>query len=178
MSNSQNAPTEVIEMTYPLLVERYGLVPDSEGPGKFRGGFGMVRELTILEADITVRASTDRVMNGPYGLNGGEAGGRAQLLLEQPNGKKESLPPKSTFEAHPGDKIIIRTAGGGGWGSPLERAPEKVRDDVLSGLITLNRARDVYGVQLAPESLDVDQEATSNLRRKLIPHGSVVTHAP
>jgi N-methylhydantoinase B len=147
MSNSQNAPTEVIEMTYPLRVERYGLVPDSEGPGRFRGGFGMVRDLRVLETDMHVRASTDRVVKGPYGLEGGWEGGAARLILESPNGERRSLPSKSTFEAHPGEKIVIQTAGGGGWGNPRQRDPERVRQDVSEGLISTRRAREIYGVE-------------------------------
>jgi len=164
MSNTQNAPTEVIEMTYPLMVERYALAPDSEGPGKFRGGFGMIRELRVLETNMSVRASTDRVLIGPYGLNGGGNGGRSRLLIEQPNGVKRILPSKSTFEADPGEKIIIQTAGGGGWGNPKARDPEKVRLDVLQGLISIDRAKEIYGVHIDPKSFEIDYKATNKLR--------------
>jgi N-methylhydantoinase B len=166
MTNSQNAPTEVIEMTYPLRVEKYELIPDSEGPGKFRGGFGITRELRVLETSMRVRASTDRVVKGPYGLEGGWPGGRAQLLLEQSDGSNRKLPSKSTFEASPGDRIIIRTAGGGGWGNPKERAPEEVREDVVQGLIDIDRAREIYGVEIDPQTLKIDPESPEKKRRR------------
>ena len=166
MSNTRNAPTEVIEMTYPLLVERYGLVPNSEGPGKFRGGFGMVREIRVLETDISVRASTDRVSIGPYGLDGGGNGGKSRLAIEQSDGVERTLPSKSTFETHPGEKVTIQTAGGGGWGNPKERDPEKVRVDVFQGLVSIERAREIYGVAIDPESFGIDHAGTKKLRGK------------
>lgn len=165
MSNSHNAPIEVIEMTYPLMVEKYGLVPDSEGPGTFIGGFGMVRELRILETDMRARASTDRVSVGPYGLKGGGNGGKANFLLEEPDGYVRQLPSKSTFEAHPGEKVIIQTAGGGGWGNPKERDPEKVRENVTQGLISIERAREIYYVKIDPETFDIDWNRTRELRK-------------
>jgi len=167
MSNSQNAPTEVIEITYPLMAEKYGLVPDSEGPGTYRGGFGMVREVRVLETEMRVRASTDRVLTGPYGLEGGGNGGKAKLLLEYADGRKQQLPPKSTFEAHPGEKVIIQTAGGGGWGNAKARDPENVKTDVIQGLISMRRAREIYGVQLDPETFEIDWNTTREIRKGL-----------
>jgi len=151
MTNSHNAPTEVIEMTYPLRVERYGLVPDSEGAGRFRGGFGMTRELRVLETRMSARASTDRAATGPYGLAGGGNGGTARLFIESSEGDRSPLPSKSTFEVHPGEKVVIQTAGGGGWGDPRRRDPEKVRLDVRHGLISVQRAMEVYGVSIEDE---------------------------
>ncbi len=164
MTNSRNAPTEVIEMTYPLLVEKYGLLPDSEGAGEFRGGFGMTREVRVLETDMSVRASTDRCAEGPYGLSGGGSGRCSKLLLESDDGTRKLLPSKSTFEAHPGEKVIIQTAGGGGWGNAHERDPEKVRLDVKLGLISARRAKEVYGVEIDPDTLEIDVQRTRELR--------------
>jgi N-methylhydantoinase B len=164
MSNSRNAPIEVIEMTYPLQVERYGLVPDSEGAGEFRGGFGMTREVRVLETSMSVRASTDRTLKGPYGLKGGGSGRCAKLFIESPDGTTDPLPSKSTFEAHPGEKVILQTAGGGGWGNAHRRDPEKVRWDVKQGLITARRAREVYGVEIDPHTFEIDHLRTRELR--------------
>lgn len=165
MSNSRNAPTEVIEMTYPLLVEKYGLLPDSEGAGMFRGGFGMTREVRVLETDMSVRASTDRTTKGPYGLNGGGSGRCAKLFIESSDGTTNLLPSKSTFEAHPGEKVIIQTAGGGGWGEAHERDPENVRLDVKQGLISVRRAKEAYGVEIDPETFEIDHQRTRKLRQ-------------
>ena len=166
MTNSRNAPAEVIEMTYPLIVEKYGLVPNSEGPGQFRGGFGMTREVRILETSMSVRAATDRVAVGPYGLVGGDSGGTAKLFIESKDGTRTLLPSKSTFETHPGEKVIIQTAGGGGWGNSRKRDPEKVRLDVQQGLISIERAKEAYGVELNPETLEIDHQRTRELRRQ------------
>lgn len=125
----------------------------------------MVRELRVLETEMRVRASTDRVATGPYGLEGGGNGGRARLMLEGADGRRRELQAKSTFESHPGEKVIIQTAGGGGWGNAKARDPENVRADVLQGLISLRRAREIYGVQLTPDTFEIDWEATRELRK-------------
>jgi N-methylhydantoinase B len=114
---------------------------------------------------MQVRASTDRVSTGPYGLEGGGNGGKAKLLLEYADGRRQQLPSKSTFEAHPGEKIVIQTAGGGGWGNAKARDPGNVKRDVIQGLISIRRAREIYGVQLAPETFEIDWDATRELRK-------------
>ena len=103
---------------------------------------------------------------GPYGLVGGDRGGTAKLLIESKDGTRTMLPSKSTFEAHPGEKIIIQTAGGGGWGNSRKRDPEKVRLDVKQGLISANRAKEAYGVEIDPDTFEIDHHRTRELRRR------------
>jgi len=164
MTNTRNAPVEVIEATYPLRVERYGLVPDSEGPGKFRGGVGMQREFTFLAPESTITVSSDRNKIHPWGVLGGKEAANAKGLLIQ-DGRETQIPSKITRRVKEGDSFRTVTSGGGGWGNPLERDPDKVRWDVLEGLISIERGRSEYGVVIDPDKFKVDKEKTEKLRR-------------
>jgi len=163
MTNTRNAPVEVIEATYPLRVERYGLVPDSEGPGKFRGGMGMQREFTFLALESTITVSSDRNKIHPWGVFGGKEAANARCLFRQDD-QEFQLPSKITRKAKQGEGFRTITSGGGGWGSPFERDPEKVRWDVLEGLVSIERARSEYGVAINPETFEIDEEETEKLR--------------
>ena len=163
MTNTRNAPVEVIEATYPLRVERYGLVADSEGPGKFRGGMGMQREFTFLAPESTITVSSDRNKIHPWGVFGGREAANAKCLLFQ-DGREVGLPSKITRKVKGGERFRTVTSGGGGWGNPFERDPEKVRWDVLEGLVSLERARSEYGVAIDPETFEIDRKETGRLR--------------
>ncbi len=163
MTNTRNAPVEVIEATYPLRVERYGLVPDSEGPGKFRGGMGMQREFTFLAPESTITVSSDRNRIPPWGVLGGKPAAKAKGLLIR-EGQEIPLPSKITRGVKEGERFRTITSGGGGWGDPFERDPEKVRWDVVEGLVSIERARKEYGVVIRPDTLEVDPEETTRLR--------------
>jgi N-methylhydantoinase B len=165
MTNTMNTPTEVIEIAYPLRVERYGLVPGSEGPGRCRGGLGLTREVTTVGHRATISIGTERRRIRPWGLMGGKEGGPSDAWIVDPNGEKRGLPAKTTTEVEAGTRIVLRTAGGGGFGDPLERDPESVAWDVLEGFIGEERAREAYGVVL-DESGRPDREATDRLRKR------------
>ncbi|MEW6182102.1 MAG: hydantoinase B/oxoprolinase family protein [Bacillota bacterium] len=162
MTNTRNTPVEVIEMNYPLLVERYGLVRDSGGPGEFRGGAGLVRGITLLE-DAAVSVSTERNDVKPWGLEGGNPGKSSRCSIRMPGGAAEEAPGKFTRELPKGATIILETAGGGGFGSPWTRRPEAVRRDVKNGLVSRDAALESYGVVLN-EALEVDWEKTRQKR--------------
>lgn len=163
MTNTRNAPTEVIEISYPLRVDAYGLVEDSEGPGKHRGGFGLKREIVILDHEAQVTLSTERRHIKPWGLLGGLPASGSECWLVGGD-EKRLLPTKVTMSVPPASKIILKTAGGGGYGDPLERDPELVLGDVLEGLISVDRARDFYGVAIDTERMVVLREETTTLR--------------
>jgi N-methylhydantoinase B len=146
MTNTLNTPTEVIEIAYPLRVEKYGLVPDTDGAGQFRGGLGLIREITILQNEATISIGTERRKIKPWGLAGGHAGGGSRSWLEIPEGKIQTLPSKVTTILKPGTKIVLETAGGGGYGDPIARDPVAVASDVTEGFISADRAQKVYGV--------------------------------
>jgi len=150
MTNTLNTPVEVIEMEYPLLVRRYGLVPDSGGPGQFRGGCGLCREITLLR-EATVSVSTERTSFKPWGLAGGLPGRNSRCLVRLPGADWEVMPGKFTRAVPAGTTLLLETAGGGGFGDPRARDPEAVRRDVQSGLVSRAAAAKVYGVVLGED---------------------------
>jgi N-methylhydantoinase B len=166
--DTHNSPREQLETKYPLLVERYALIPDSGGPGRHRGGLGCETVIRVL-TNLTLNASIDRAHCLPWGLEGGLEGTGNEVLMrkdgvwdkERRNAKVLTAPLKT------GDAYALRSGGGGGFGSPLERAPEAVRDDVREGYVTLHAARDYYGVALDPETLEIDAAATVRERASL-----------
>jgi len=164
MTNTRNTPVEVIEIAYPLRVEKYGLVPNTDGPGRYRGGLGLTRELTVLDHSPTMTLGSDRLKIPPWGLQGGDPGGTVGSFIETPDGEREMLPSKVTRAVEPGTRIVLRTAGGGGYGDPKRRDPQKVRTDVQEGFIDIQRARERYGVVIDRHSGEVDLKATKILR--------------
>ena len=165
MTNTRNTPTEVIEIAYPLRVEKYGLVSDTDGPGRYRGGLGLTRELTILDHQASITIGSERREIAPWGLKGGKPGGCSDLWIQAPTGKKESLPSKVTRPVDPGTLIVLKTAGGGGYGNPLEREPDAVCRDVHEGFISIEKAESGYGVVINPKTGKLDQTATEAARR-------------
>ncbi len=164
MTNTRNAPVEAIEVAYPLRVESYGLVPDSEGPGKHRGGVGMQRAFRVLGREVQLTLSSDRAEVPPWGLSGGRPGEVSRCRLIGPDGTERLLPSKVTTFV-PGDCMIVSdTPGGGGWGNPKRRDPQAVRWDVMEGFVSPVRARDVYGVSIDPETMAVNEAETQTLR--------------
>jgi N-methylhydantoinase B len=114
MTNSLNTPVEALEYAFPFRVRRYSLRPNSGGAGMHRGGDGIVREIELLtDADATILS--DRRRTRPYGLMGGDAGSPGRTTLKGPRSSRR-LPSKSRFRIRPGERIIVETPGGGGWG--------------------------------------------------------------
>ena len=167
MTNTRNAPVEVIEATYPMFVKSYGLVENSEGPGKFRGGMGLFREISFLESETTVTISSDRNKIRPWGVLGGQAAAPARFELTDADGKRLQMGSKDTKKLARGDTIITMTSGGGGWGAPQDRDPEAVRWDVLEQLVSVERARSEYGVALSGPDYEIDYAATDRMRVRM-----------
>jgi len=117
MTNSLNTPIEALEYAYPFRVRSYGYRSGSGGPGEFRGGDGLIREIELL-ADAQVTLLGERRKFQPYGLAGGEGGAVAFTLLVKPDGSSEKLPAKCSIHAKKNDLIHMETPGGGGWGRP------------------------------------------------------------
>ena len=162
MTNTRNAPVEAIEAAYPLIVERYGLLPDSEGAGEHRGGVGLTRVLRT-QGDVQLTLSSDRGEVPPWGLEGGGNAKTSKCEVIEPDGSVTRLPSKVTTSVPSGRVIVTETPGGGGWGDARRRDPESVRIDVASGLLSPERARNVYGVAVDPDTLEIDEDATSQL---------------
>ncbi len=147
LTNTRNTPVEVIEKTYPLHVTAYGLIPDSEGPGRMRGGCGVVRELVCLADRTTVCAGADRRTFTPWGV-GTEHRARGQHChVIRKDGTRELLPTKFVTSLEKGEKLRIETPGGGGWGKPRDRDRDALSGDVAEGLVSPERAREVYSAE-------------------------------
>ncbi|MDB6168485.1 MAG: hypothetical protein JWM88_1349 [Verrucomicrobia bacterium] len=145
LTNTQNTPVEVVERSYPLRVVRYGLIADSGGAGKFRGGCGLVREFLFLGKLATMTLSSDRRRFTPWGLDGGGQARGAHTYLISADGTERELPTKTVVTLRHGDRIRIETPGGGGWGAPSERTREAIALDQENGYISPDFARQHYG---------------------------------
>jgi N-methylhydantoinase B len=141
LTNTSNLPIESLEQEYPLIVERYELVPDSGGPGRWRGGLGIRRDIRLLRGTAVLEGSTSRRLTDPWGLRGGLAGSRATVTV---NGNAALVDPPGRAIVAPGDAVSIVTAGGGGYGDPQERDRPLVEADLIDGKITERQAREAY----------------------------------
>jgi N-methylhydantoinase B len=147
VTNTSNLPVESLEAEYPLLVERYELVTDSGGPGRSRGGLGILREYRILADDTHLGSKGDRNKLAPWGLSGGLPGGRSALTLNPGRPGERSLPTKNfNVPLERGDVVRVSTPGGGGYGDPRARDRDAVARDLIEGKITMESALRDYGM--------------------------------
>lgn len=167
--NTENAPVEEVESHFPMRVSRLSLIEDSEGPGKFRGGLGMRRDYHFPDDPATFTVLSDRDIQGPQGIFGGLAGRKAYYILnpDDPDQQASELTSKCVVELKPGDTVSFQTPGGGGYGPPTERDPNAVLKDVIGGKINHQRASDLYGVVIDPQTNAIDENATAEARTKL-----------
>ncbi len=162
--NTENAPVEETELNYPVRITRYELVDDSGGAGQWRGGLGLRRDYHFPDHGPSFTVLSDRDRWGPHGLFGGTAGEKASYILN-PGPGEQLLNSKATVELQMGDTVSYRTCGGGGYGPPRERDPEMVLRDVREGAISIEQARDEYGVAINSVGWTVDAATTEKLRR-------------
>ncbi|MGB9803530.1 hydantoinase B/oxoprolinase family protein [Desulfofundulus sp.] len=158
-------PVEVIEKEYPIRVEcmRFNM-EDGVGHGTFRGGFGMRKDYRVLADEANLVCSINRIKYAPWAVNGGEEGSCNHIVVLRDGQNIWDGGRASNFMLKKGDVVSIRSGGGAGWGSPLKRDPLLVLDDYKNGLITLDIAREKYGVIINPELLCIDWESTNKLR--------------
>lgn len=148
ISNTMNTPIEVLEMAFPLRVEHYEVKPDTGGAGKYRGGCASHRIWRLLEdADAVGSLCMERMTSPPFGLQGGQAGAPATVVLKTPDGKSRNLPSKGAFEAPAGSVVDLVTPGSGGFGAPEERDPAAIGRDLLDGYVTPEEVRKIYGLE-------------------------------
>ncbi|MGI9522570.1 MAG: hydantoinase B/oxoprolinase family protein [Hyphomicrobiaceae bacterium] len=147
ISNTMNTPIEVLEMAFPLRLERYEVCPDSGGAGTYRGGCAARRVWRLLdEADAVGSLCMERMRSPPFGLCGGNAGTAAVVTLTTPDGRSRALPSKGAFDAPGASVIDMVTPGAGGYGPPENRDPAAIGYDLLDGYVTADAARESYGV--------------------------------
>jgi len=162
--NYSNTPVEIVEREQPIRIEEYGFRQDSCGPGKFRGGLGMVREYRLVGVDEAVlQVRSDRQKFRPYGLNGGTPGANAGNYLKDVGGKRSALPGKFMRTFKQGETYRAELAGGGGWGDPFERDAELVRQDVIDEKVSVQSAARDYGVAIGADGV-LDVAETQRLR--------------
>jgi N-methylhydantoinase B len=164
--NYSNAPAEMIEADQPIAIERYAMVPDSGGPGRYRGGLALERHLRFKSNNATLQIRSDRRDHPPYGLQGGAPGAPSNVSIVRANGVDEACRAKFLTTVSTGDVLKVRLAGGGGHGHPHSRDAASVLDDVQEGKMTVGHARDAYAVAIATDPLRVDVEATARLRAR------------
>jgi N-methylhydantoinase B len=168
--DSKNLPVEFTETRFPLRVQTLALAPDSGGPGKHRGGLGYRKEIRAL-SDCTFLSVADRSILSCWGLKGGRAGRPFRVTVDPGGPAERRLDGLVDDEPIPAGTLVrIDTTGGGGWGDPLDREPDQVALDVTQGKVSLDSARDDYGVVLSwgPNGMYVvDQSATQALRARL-----------
>lgn len=143
MQNTENSPVEETEASYPVSIVRYELIPDSGGPGRYRGGLGLRRDYRF-EGDVRLSVMADRVKFNPQGLAGGKPG-RACHFIVDPEGEARELPSKFSIGVPAGSTVSLQMGGGGGFGDPSERDAASISADLDNGVITEEHAVDSYG---------------------------------
>jgi len=170
--DTHNSPCEQIEVKYPVLIERHALRQDSGGAGRHRGGLGIEVAIRAL-TPITVTCLTDRMHCAPWGLQGGQSALGNLVVLERA-GQSEPERRNSKIQHEQlkaGDRIILRSGGGGGYGSPLEREPEQVERDVRQGYVTKDSAEKHYGIVFRDGTLEADIVRTQARREEMRKQG-------
>lgn len=162
--DAPNTPVEVAENRYPVRIDRYELHTEEYGIGKFRGGLGTIRDYRFLTDDVSIQIANEQTICRPHGLHGGHEGGINRLWVRPGTDKEQVLTERVSFFGpfQSDDVISCRTAGGGGYGDPLERDPERVRWEVLNEILTPEQAEDFYGVAF---ELEVDGDPVVNLEK-------------
>ena len=166
--DTHNSPNEQVESKFPIVVERYALVPGSGGPGRHRGGLGVER-VVRARSHITVNTRSIAPIAGPGGSTAAataratpsRCGSAAAWKADFPNAKVLVAQVKA------GDAFRLRSGGGGGYGSPLSRPVEDVRNDVRQGYVSAEDAADHYGVVVDAETFEVDERRRIRLRADL-----------
>jgi N-methylhydantoinase B len=170
--DTHNGPSEQVEAKYPLLVERYCLRPDSGGPGEFRGGLG-TEQIVQARHDINFNAQIDRVQCRPWGLFAGLAGAGNAVAIHRFGSEEQRFANGKAFNfvLHSGDAYILRSGGGGGFGSPLDRDLTAVAGDVRQGYVLPDAAERFYGAVFKPGTIELDFAATEARRAEMRAQG-------
>ena len=167
LGESSNVPVEIFEERWPLLTEKYELRPDSGGSGKWRGGVGVVKQWKAL-TDLKLIGTIEQTKAPAWGVDGGGSGKTNKMTIsvglphERPMGKA------SGWVLPAGERLLFEMGGGGGWGDPLDRDPDRVLNDVIGGYVSVESAEREYGVVIrqSDNSYSVNVQATRGLRER------------
>jgi len=173
--NCMDLPPEIAEIENPVYCERREFITDSGGPGKYRGGLGE-RQTWRLNTESLVAQICDNFKHPALGVQGGKPGklGRAivnygekgERIVAGFDGKKWNKSMVANFPLKAGEAYTFEAPGGGGWGDPLDRDPELVREDVIDNFVSLKSAKEDYGVVLDTQTYEIDCDSTNNLRKR------------
>jgi N-methylhydantoinase B len=163
-ANMANSPVEMVESTYPVMVEEYGFEPDSEGAGRRRGGLGVRRKVRLLaDGGGVLQLRSGRAKERPWGFAGGAEGTTCRNVLDPGTPQERALRGTETLQVPAGTVYLHVTPGAGGYGPPQAREPELVARDVRDGKISAARARSVYRVAVSADGV-IDAAETARLR--------------
>ncbi|MFQ6033921.1 MAG: hydantoinase B/oxoprolinase family protein, partial [Candidatus Bipolaricaulia bacterium] len=155
---------EVAETRYPLIVDQFALNISGTGHGRYRGGFGLVKDYRADNSEILVTGSFGRSKFPAWGIKGGGEGTPNYLVIIPKGGQPQRHSRISVRPLKRGDVVRFVTGSGGGYGDPKERDPDLVLNDVLDEYISIEDAREIYGVAIDPQAKTVDVEETRRLR--------------
>jgi N-methylhydantoinase B len=163
----KNTPVEINETEAPIKILRYGLVPDSGGPGKYRGGLATILEFTVFSPNSVVTArNRDRTLFAPWGTSGGRAGMTSEFWRNPGSTDAVNLGNTDVVTLDPGDVIRVSAAGAAGWGDPADRDPDAVLFDLRQGKIGAEAAARDYGVVIRDDGVDLVATAALRGQRK------------
>ena len=171
ISTATIPPAEILEALYPVMFTRWALRPDSAGPGRHRGGLGAIYEIeTLADGDTDVFLLGERGKFPPFGVNGGKPAALNRFFYATADGERSPpLVSKVTdVRIRRGMRVRLETPGGGGFGDPFTREPDRVARDVALGYVSVEAARRDYGVALGADN-EVDGAETAHLRREARP---------
>jgi len=160
----KNMPVETLESKYPLQIRRYALESDSAGPGEYRGGLGVIKDYATTDGSSRLTLWFERNVTPPWGLEGGQAGRPARVILARGTPEERVLMKVNHQPVPAGLTISARTGGGGGFGPAWRRPVEKVLDDLTDGYISSNGAQWDYGIRFVGATRTVDEAATAAVR--------------
>ncbi len=165
----ENIPIEFLEIGYPVRLLSYGIMRDSGGAGRYRGGCGIVREYEILADEAMLAVRIDGVQNPPWGVAGGMAGGSGRAVVNLGRADERTLAPLSDGNMlGRGDILRLETGGGGGRGHPFDRPADLVLRDVLDGFVSVDAAARHYGVIIREAALDAAATAVRRAQRPAV----------
>jgi N-methylhydantoinase B len=165
LSNLANVPVEVLEAENPVVIDEYAFLPDTGGPGRYRGALGVVRQYRLLADEAMIQLRSDRQIYPPWGLFGGKPGSCGNTMLNPGRDDAQKLPSKFIRQIKRGDVFRGEMPGSGGYGDPLERSPQAVAEDVRQEKMSVEHARGEYGVVMTGTNVDV--AGTAGLRKQM-----------
>ena len=166
LGNMANMPVELIEAESPVLMDEYGFLPDTGGPGKYRGALALVRTYRVLADEALVQLRSDRELHAPWGLFGGKSGASARTWKNYGTPAQERLPSKFMVTMKKEDAVRGEMAASGGYGDPLERDALAVENDVRQEKMSVAHAFEQYGVVVHAQTLTLDAEGTTSERTR------------